>query len=79
MEIKIRNRSRIIQALALLVFMSLVWAYAQLEWGLPQNIKRAVLQSRGSILTESGAALARTIDGKRVYPQGKLAGQGCRR
>ncbi|AZI41909.1 penicillin-binding protein 2 [Deinococcus psychrotolerans] len=75
MEIKIRNRSRIIQAIALLAFMSLVWAYAQLEWGLPQNIKRAVLQSRGSILTESGTTLARTVDGKRVYPQGKLAGQ----
>ena len=75
MELKIRNRSRIIQVIALLAFMSLVWAYAQLEWGLPQNIKRAVLQSRGSILTESGAALARTVDGKRVYPQGKLAGQ----
>lgn len=75
MEIKIRNRSRIIQATALLAFMSLVWAYAQLEWGLPQNIKRAVLQSRGSILTPSGAALARTVDGKRVYPQGQLAGQ----
>ena len=75
MEIKIRNRSRIIQVIALIAFMSLVWAYAQLEWGLPQNVKRAVLQSRGSIVTESGAALARTVDDKRVYPQGKLAGQ----
>ncbi|WP_420597140.1 peptidoglycan D,D-transpeptidase FtsI family protein [Deinococcus sp.] len=75
MEIKIRNRARIIQVIALLAFMSLVWAYAQLEWGLPQNVKRAVLQSRGSILSASGTMLARTVDGKRVYPQGKLAGQ----
>jgi cell division protein FtsI (penicillin-binding protein 3) len=75
MEIKIRNRSRIIQVIALLAFMSLVWAYAQLEWGLPQNVKRAVLHSRGSILAESGAVLARTVDDKRVYPQGQLAGQ----
>ncbi|AWN23415.1 penicillin-binding protein [Deinococcus irradiatisoli] len=75
MELKIRNRARIIQVIALLAFMSLVWAYAQLEWGLPQNVRRAVLQSRGSILTESGTVLARTVDGKRVYPQGQLAGQ----
>ena len=82
MELKIRNRSRIIQAIALVAFMSLVWAYAQLEWGLPQNVKRAVLQSRGSIVTESGSVLARTVtvdaqkgEVKRVYPQGKLAGQ----
>ena len=82
MEIKIRNRSRIIQVIALIAFMSLVWAYAQLEWGLPQNVKRAVLQSRGSILSASGTVLARTIsvpgqrgEVKRVYPQGKLAGQ----
>ncbi len=75
MELKIGNRARIIQVIALLAFMSLVWAYAQLEWGLPQNVRRAVLQSRGSILTESGTVLARTVDGKRVYPQGQLAGQ----
>lgn len=75
MEVKLRNRSLLIQVVTLLAFMFLVVAYAQLEWGLPQGVKKAVLQTRGSILASNGAVLARTVDGKRVYPQGALAGQ----
>lgn len=75
MEIKLRNRSIVIQFITLAAFLFLVVAYAQLEWGLPQGIKRAVLQTRGSIVTSSGTVLARTVDGKRIYPQGPLAGQ----
>lgn len=75
MEVKIRNRSRIMQFLALGMFVSLVWAYAQLEWGLPHAVKRNVVQSRGSILAADGSVLARSVNGKRVYPQGVLAGQ----
>ncbi|MGI8746995.1 MAG: peptidoglycan D,D-transpeptidase FtsI family protein [Deinococcus sp.] len=75
MEMKIRARSRFMQVLALLAFSSLVWAYAQLEWGLPQEVRRASLQVRGPIVAANGAVLARTVDGKRVYPYGSLAGQ----
>jgi len=63
------------QFVALMAFCTLVWAYAQLEWGLPQGVRRAVLQVRGSIVTEDGSVLARTVGGKRVYPNGPLAGQ----
>ncbi|MFC4639536.1 peptidoglycan D,D-transpeptidase FtsI family protein [Deinococcus hohokamensis] len=75
MEVKIRNRSRIMQLIALMMFLTLVWAYAQLEWGVPQGVKRTVVQARGSILAADGKVLAQSVDGKRVYPQGKLAGQ----
>lgn len=75
MEIKIRNRSHIMQAVALLMFLTLVWAYAQLEWGLPNAVKRNVMQARGSIYAADGSVLARSVNGKRTYPQGKLAGQ----
>lgn len=75
MEIKIRNRSRIMQVLALIVFMSLVWAYAQLEWGLPTAVQKPLIQSRGSILAADDSPLARSVSGKRVYPQESLAGQ----
>ncbi len=75
MEIKLRNRSIIIQVITLLTFMFLVVAYAQLEWGLPQGVKKAALQTRGSILSSNGTMLARTVGDKRVYPQGPMAGQ----
>lgn len=75
MEVKIHNRSRFMQVLALAMFTLLVWAYAQLEWGLPQGIKRTVVQARGSIVASDGSVLARSVGGKRVYPQGTLAGQ----
>ncbi len=75
MEMKIRVRSRVMQVVALLAFCTLVWAYAQLEWGLPQGVRRAVVQVRGSIVTEDGSVLARSVGAKRVYPNGPLAGQ----
>lgn len=80
MEVKIRTRSHIMQALALLMFLSLVWAYAQLEWGLPKSVRREVIQSRGSIVAADGSVLARSVKDekqgwKRTYPQGQLAGQ----
>jgi cell division protein FtsI (penicillin-binding protein 3) len=75
MEIKIRVRSRVMQVIALLAFCTLVYAYAQLEWGLPQGVRRAVVQERGSIVTEDGSVLARSVGAKRVYPNGTLAGQ----
>jgi len=75
MEMKIRVRSRVMQVVALLAFCTLVWAYAQLEWGLPQGVRRAVVQVRGSIVTEDGSVLARSVGDKRVYPNGPLAGQ----
>lgn len=75
MEVKIHRRSRLMQFLALLMFLTLVWAYAQLEWGVPQVVKRTVIQSRGAITAADGTVLAQSVNGKRVYPQGKLAGQ----
>ncbi|WP_309573117.1 penicillin-binding protein 2 [Deinococcus sp.] len=75
MEVKIRNRSRVMQFIATLLFLSLVWAYAQLEWGTPQGVSRATVQSRGSIISADGKVLARSVGQKRVYPQGRLAGQ----
>lgn len=68
------------QALALLMFLSLVWAYAQLEWGLPHAVRRDVMQSRGTIFAADGSVLARSVKAgngnwKRTYPQGQLAGQ----
>lgn len=75
MEMKIRVRSRVMQVVALLAFCTLVWAYAQLEWGLPQGVRRAVVQVRGSIVTEDGSVLARSVGAKRIYPNGQLAGQ----
>ena len=75
MEMKIRVRSRFMQLIALLAFCTLVWAYAQLEWGLPQGVPRTLVQVRGSILTEDGSVLARSMGDRRVYPGGPLAGQ----
>ncbi|WP_272976409.1 peptidoglycan D,D-transpeptidase FtsI family protein [Deinococcus geothermalis] len=75
MEVKIHNRSRLMQFFALLLFLTLVWAYAQLEWNVPQGVKRTVMQARGSIIAADGTVLARSVNGKRVYPQGQLAGQ----
>lgn len=75
MEVKIQSRSRWMQLIALALFMTLVWAYAQLEWGVPQGVKRSVVQSRGPIVARDGTVLARSVDGERVYPQGTLAGQ----
>ncbi|GGL05535.1 peptidoglycan D,D-transpeptidase FtsI family protein [Deinococcus radiotolerans] len=75
MEVKIRNRSALMRFIALAMFLTLVWAYAQLEWGAPQGVKRSVIQSRGSIVAADGQVLATSMNGKRVYPQGALAGQ----
>ncbi|GGQ93398.1 peptidoglycan D,D-transpeptidase FtsI family protein [Deinococcus ruber] len=75
MEMKIRVRSRVMHLIALLVSFMLVWAYAQLEWGLPQGVRRAMVQVRGSIVTTDGSVLARSVGDRRVYPNGSLAGQ----
>ncbi len=75
MEIKIRNRSRLMQVLALGFFLFLVYAYAQLGWHMPQGLKAAAIRDRGSIVTQSGMVLAKTVDAQRQYPQGTLAGQ----
>ncbi|UBV43326.1 penicillin-binding protein 2 [Deinococcus taeanensis] len=75
MEVKIRNRSHLMRFLALLMFVTLVWAYAQLEWGAPQGVKQKVIQARGSIVASDGRVLATSVNGKRVYPQGRVAGQ----
>ncbi|GAA5514668.1 putative peptidoglycan D,D-transpeptidase PbpC [Deinococcus carri] len=75
MEVKIHHRSRLMQVIALVLFLTLVWAYAQLEWNVPQGVKRSVMQARGTITASDGTVLARSVNGKRVYPQGKLAGQ----
>ncbi|SMB92221.1 peptidoglycan D,D-transpeptidase FtsI family protein [Deinococcus hopiensis] len=75
MEVKIRSRSRLMQFIALFLFLTLVWSYAQLEWNVPQAVRHTVMQARGSILAADGTVLARSVNGKRVYPQGQLAGQ----
>ncbi|ASN80381.1 peptidoglycan D,D-transpeptidase FtsI family protein [Deinococcus ficus] len=75
MEVKIHRRSRLMQALSLILFLLLVGAYAQLEWRVPQTVRQSVVQGRGAILASDGTVLARSVDGKRVYPQGVLAGQ----
>ncbi|AIZ45701.1 penicillin-binding protein [Deinococcus radiopugnans] len=75
MEVKIRNRSRLMQVVATVLFLSLVWAYAQLEWNVPSSVGRSLVQSRGTITSSDGKVLAQSVDGKRVYPQGHLAGQ----
>ncbi|MBZ9751387.1 penicillin-binding protein 2 [Deinococcus sp. HMF7604] len=75
MEVKIRNRSYFMRFMALLMFLTLVWAYAQLEWGVPQAARQTAVQSRGPVLSADGRVLATSVKGKRVYPQGSLAGQ----
>lgn len=75
MEVKIRNRSRLMQVVATVLFLSLMWAYAQLEWNVPGSVGRSLVQSRGTITSSDGKVLAQSVDGKRVYPQGHLAGQ----
>ncbi|WP_155297975.1 peptidoglycan D,D-transpeptidase FtsI family protein [Deinococcus kurensis] len=75
MEVKIRTRSALMRLIALAMFLTLVWAYAQLEWGAPQGVRQRAVQARGSILAADGRVLATSVNGKRVYPQGPLAGQ----
>lgn len=75
MELKIRNRSRVMQFIALAMFITLVWAYAQIEWGPPSSVREQQVTVRGSVLAADGSVLARTVDKKRLYPQGTLAGQ----
>ncbi|WP_291431153.1 penicillin-binding protein 2 [Deinococcus sp.] len=75
MEVKIRNRSALMRVLALGLFLTLVWAYAQLEWGVPQTVRSSVVQARGPIVASDGKVLATSVNGKRVYPQGSIAGQ----
>lgn len=75
MELKIRSRSRLMQIIALMMFATLVWAYAQIEWGPPNSITVKHQTVRGSVLASDGTVLARTLGDKRVYPQGTLAGQ----
>ncbi|GGR41113.1 hypothetical protein GCM10008957_56580 [Deinococcus ruber] len=46
------------QVMALTAFCTLVSAYAQVEWSLPHSVRRVVLLSRGSIVTEDGSVPA---------------------
>lgn len=75
MEVKLRNRSRVMLALWLTAFLLLVYAYAQLELRLPQGYAAQTKIVRGSILAADGTVLARTVGEKRLYPQGALGGQ----
>lgn len=75
MEIKLRNRSRLMLAFTLLAFLLLVGAYAQLELRLPQAFAVSPAVTRGSILAADGSVLAKTVAGRRVYPQGEVGGQ----
>ncbi|MDV6373729.1 peptidoglycan D,D-transpeptidase FtsI family protein [Deinococcus arenicola] len=75
MEVKIRNRSRMMRVVAAVLFLGLMWAYAQLEWNVPQGVKRTLVQARGTITSSDGKVLAQSVNGQRTYPQGRLAGQ----
>ncbi|AFZ68757.1 peptidoglycan D,D-transpeptidase FtsI family protein [Deinococcus peraridilitoris] len=75
MEVKLRNRSRLMLAVWLAAFLLLVYAYAQIEMRLPQGYTAKTVVSRGSILAQDGTVLAKTVGQKRMYPQGQLAGQ----
>lgn len=75
MEGTIRQRAYLLQFIALVVMIVLMWGYAQLEWGMPHTVKKSVVQQRGTIVAADSSVLARSVDGKRVYPQGMLAGQ----
>ncbi|GHF98236.1 penicillin-binding protein 2 [Deinococcus piscis] len=75
MEVKIRRRARLLQTIAAVIFLGLAWGYAQLEWSAPTSLSRSVVQARGAVLAADGTVLARSVDGKRIYPQGPLAGQ----
>ena len=75
MEIKLRNRSRLMLAFTLLAFLLLVYAYAQLELRLPQAFAVSAAVTRGSILAANGNVLAKTVAGRRIYPQGEVGGQ----
>lgn len=74
-ESTIKKRSMWMQVFAFFALMVLIWGYAQLEWGMPHTVKKTMLQTRGLILAADDSILARSVDGKRVYPQGALAGQ----
>lgn len=75
MEVKLRIRSKMLLAFFLLVFVGMVYAYAQIELSLPKPKVHLATVERGRILTESGTVLAETAEGKRIYPQKTLAGQ----
>lgn len=70
-----RKRAAVLQTIAAILFLGLAWGYAQLEWNMPTSLSRSVVQSRGDVRAADGTVLARSVDGERVYPQGKLAGQ----
>ncbi|WP_315941242.1 penicillin-binding protein 2 [Deinococcus sp. Marseille-Q6407] len=75
MEVKIRQRARLLKTIAALIFLGLAWGYAQLEWSTPSSLSHSVVQGRGSILAADGTVLASSVGGERHYPQGPLAGQ----
>ncbi|WP_146237206.1 peptidoglycan D,D-transpeptidase FtsI family protein [Deinococcus yavapaiensis] len=59
---KIRNRSRLMLVLALGAFLLLVYAYAQLEWRLPQARTAITTVLRGNIVAADGTVLATSRD-----------------
>ncbi|MBB6097002.1 cell division protein FtsI (penicillin-binding protein 3) [Deinobacterium chartae] len=71
----LRRRSRTLLVLALLAFLGLVYAYAQIEWKMPQGFAPMPVSERGRILASDGSVLAETVGTERLYPQGSLAGQ----
>lgn len=77
MELEIRRRTGWMRWLGFAAFFLLVYAYAQLNWSVPQGASavRGAQAERGSILAEDGTVLAQTVGGVRHYPQGVLAGQ----
>ncbi|GGJ18067.1 peptidoglycan D,D-transpeptidase FtsI family protein [Deinococcus roseus] len=82
MELKrIKIRSRVLLGFSIFMFLILVYAYAKLEWHMPNQPALNPNLVRGRILTEDGTILAQTIPGakygefKRIYPQKTLAGQ----
>ena len=74
MEIKLRNRSKAMLLLSLLAFAGMVYAYAQIDMGLPEPKEVVSSVTRGRILTENGLVLAQTVNKRREYPQKTLAG-----
>ncbi|MDR6751653.1 penicillin-binding protein 2 [Deinococcus soli (ex Cha et al. 2016)] len=75
MEVKIRRRSRVVLASSLSALSLLVYAYAQMQMRLPKVNVAVEASERGAIYAGDGSVLAQTLDGKRTYPQGQLAGQ----
>jgi cell division protein FtsI (penicillin-binding protein 3) len=75
MEVKLIRRTRALSLVSLILFLLLALLYTRVQLAIPAPLRSQLVLTRGEILASNGMVLAETVQGKRVYPQGSLAGQ----